>query len=78
VAHCNALCWKSAERPLIRQLFWKKIPEHKVATNLKISQTGGEQAQAENHLQPAPEIAGCLSHYSALSRAALEHSALVN
>jgi len=28
----------SAERRLIRQLFWKKIPEHKVATNLKISQ----------------------------------------
>jgi len=44
----------------------------------KNQSTGGEQAQAENHLQPAPEIAGCLSHYSALSRAALEHSALVN
>ena len=40
---CALLELSSAERRLIRQLFWKKIPEHKVATNLKISQTGGEQ-----------------------------------
>ena len=40
---CALLELSSAERRLIRQLFWKKIPKHKVATNLKISQTGGEQ-----------------------------------
>ena len=71
---CALLELPSADQWLIRQLFWNKTTEDKLATNLKISQ----QAEAENHSQAAALIERCPRRDSAHRHAPLGRDTLPN